>query len=211
MLTPDKNDASWLDPNAYIRRPIMVSFKNRYVTITTNARIITIVGLPNITVVDKIGIGSLKLMILPPAISSAAPLKTPIVPNVIITGAHRDFAMIMPFIPPHTKPHNIPHSKAPASGIPELTSDAITQLINETSEPIERSNPPDINTRAIAIAHMPVTEICLNRFEILRADMKRGLTNVTTVLRTIIISAKNTICECVLPICMIFDFMLLIK
>lgn len=151
----------------------------------------TIVGIPKVSTLSKNLTGTLKFTILPLAINKAAPLNTPMVPNEIITGAQFDLAITNPFNAPHSVPQSIPNNIASPSGMLELIRVAIKQATNDTSEPTDKSKPPDKSTIAIAIEQIPVTEICLNRLVMFCNDKKFELTRNTEIHNTTIITKRK--------------------
>ena len=102
---------------------------------------------------------------------SAAPRATLIMPSVMMNGGRRPSAITSPLASPHAAPTASAAPTAAGAGQPAFNAAASTTPENATSDPTERSIPPDTMTNVMPTATIALMEVCsitFNAFETVR-------------------------------------------
>jgi hypothetical protein len=119
---------------------------------------------------------------LPSLNTNASPLAIVIMPKVTINEATLPFVMINPLITPIPSPINIPTNKGTISPcVPGWAKLAAATPVNATTEPKDKSIPPDIMTNVTPMAKIPLIEVCRNTITIFCSVKKFGVAIVRII------------------------------
>ena len=112
------------------------------------------------------------------------PLDAVIIPRVAMNGGTLPSCITIPLMTPRTVQARSATTMERNMPIPLCISMAERMLATPRTDPTERSMPPEMITKVIPRATMPVMDVCLTRFLMLLKVMKFGVAIVRKMIIT---------------------------